>query len=122
MGWSFIPLTIIYSTPHNKLRWLRGLFLTRLIDWQWCKVPVNTPPSGVLTPDALLTAVRVNEPVIGMELKKELKMLDTPRAIISCVASTVLPLAETQADCWEIARDKHIKSDEEAFFIISKPK
>jgi hypothetical protein len=48
---------------------------------------------GVLTPEALLTAVLVKDPVFGKDWKKEPKMLLKPRAIISCVASIVLPFA-----------------------------
>jgi len=56
-------------------------------------VPVNIPPNGVLTPDAWLTAVRVKDPVTGIERTNDPKMLQIPRAIISCVASKHLPFA-----------------------------
>lgn len=52
------------------------------------------PPNCVLTPEALLTAVLVNEPVTGIELKKDPKILQIPNDSISCVASTLLPLAK----------------------------
>ena len=55
--------------------------------------PVNIPPNGVFTFDALFTAVLVNEPAVGIDLTKEPAMLQAPNAIISCVASKVLPLA-----------------------------
>lgn len=54
-------------------------------------VPVNIPPNGVLTPDASLTAVRVKDPVTGIERTNDPKILQIPRAIISCVASKGLP-------------------------------
>ena len=38
------------------------------------------PPRGVLTPDALLTAVRANDVVRGIDLTKELMKLQAPRA------------------------------------------
>lgn len=47
------------------------------------KVPVITPPIGVLTPDALLTAVRVKLPVTGIDLTKLPNMLQSPSANIS---------------------------------------
>lgn len=52
------------------------------------------PPKGVTTPEELFTAVLVNDPVMGIELNSDPKMLDKPTAIISCVASTVFPLAK----------------------------
>lgn len=58
------------------------------------KPPVNKPPNVVRTPLALLTVVRVNEPVVGIEWKNELSKLHIPNANISCVASIVLPLAK----------------------------
>ena len=51
------------------------------------------PPSGVLTPELLLTAVLLNDPVTGMEEKKEPTKLQMPSAIISCVASIRCPSA-----------------------------
>lgn len=45
--------------------------------------PVITPPIGVFTPDALLTAVRVKLPVTGIDLTKLLHMLQSPSASIS---------------------------------------
>jgi len=57
---------------------------------------VYKPPIGVLTPDALFTAVLVNEPVFGNDWNIEPRMLLNPRAIISCVASIVFPLAENK--------------------------
>lgn len=44
---------------------------------------VKIPASGVLTPEALLTAVLVKEPVMGIERTNELKMLHRPKANIS---------------------------------------
>lgn len=57
------------------------------------KHPVKIPPSVVLTPLALLTAVRVNEPVTGIDWKNDPNKLHRPSASISCVASIVRPLA-----------------------------
>lgn len=57
-------------------------------------IPVKMPPIGVRTPLALFTAVRVNEPVDGMDWTNEPNILHRPSANISCVASTVFPLAE----------------------------
>lgn len=57
-------------------------------------LPVNIPPNGVLTPEAWLTAVRVKDPVTGIERTNDPKILQTPRAIISCVASKDLPFAK----------------------------
>lgn len=51
-------------------------------------------PIGVLTPDALFTALRLSEPVPGKPCANELAMFETPIAMSSCVASTGLPLAE----------------------------
>lgn len=55
--------------------------------------PVTIPPSVVRTPLALLTAVRVNEPVTGIDWKNAPTKLHRPSANISCVASIVLPFA-----------------------------
>jgi len=41
------------------------------------------PLIGVLTPDALLTAVRVKLPVVGIDLTKLPNMLQSPSASIS---------------------------------------
>ena len=57
--------------------------------------PVMAPPSGVLTPDPLFTAVRANDAVRGIDLTKEPMKLQAPRAKSTCVASTDLPFAET---------------------------
>lgn len=57
------------------------------------KIPVKMPPAGVRTPDALLTAVLVNDPVTGIERTNEPAILHRPKAIISWVASTAFPLA-----------------------------
>ena len=43
-----------------------------------------------------MTAVLENDPVVGMEEKKEPKMLQMPRATISWLASTVLPPAKME--------------------------
>lgn len=58
--------------------------------------PVKRPPSVVCTPLALLTAVRVNDPVVGIDSTNEPIILHTPSAIISCVASTDLPFAVSE--------------------------
>lgn len=58
--------------------------------------PVIIPPNVVRTPLALLTAVRVNDPVTGIDWKNEPTRLHIPSANISCVASMVLPLAVWQ--------------------------
>lgn len=63
---------------------------------------MKRPPAGVRTPDALFTAVRVKEPVTGMERTKEPIILPIPKAIISCVASTAFPLAERKLICQNI--------------------
>lgn len=55
--------------------------------------PVTMPPSVVRTPLALLTAVRVNEPVTGIDWKNDPNKLHIPNANISCVESIVRPLA-----------------------------
>lgn len=55
--------------------------------------PVTIPPSVVRTPLALLTAVRVNEPVTGIDWKNAPTKLHKPSASISCVASIVFPFA-----------------------------
>lgn len=55
--------------------------------------PVIIPPNVVRTPLALLTAVRVNEPVTGIDWKNDPTRLHNPSANISCVASIVLPFA-----------------------------
>lgn len=52
------------------------------------------PPNVVRTPLALLIAVRVNDPVTGIDWKNDPTILHKPSANISCVASTVFPLAE----------------------------
>lgn len=57
------------------------------------RTPVTIPPSVVRTPLALLTAVRVNEPVTGIDCTNAPTKLHIPSANISCVASIVLPLA-----------------------------
>lgn len=55
--------------------------------------PVITPHVVVLAPDALLRAVLVKEPVMGIEETNELTILQSPKAITSCVASRGRPLA-----------------------------
>lgn len=45
--------------------------------------PVNIPPIGVLTPEALFTAVLVKLPAVGIDLAKLPNTLHKPRAIIS---------------------------------------
>lgn len=55
--------------------------------------PVRMPPNGVRTPLALLTAVRVNEPVTGIARTNEPNMLQHPNAISSWVASMERPFA-----------------------------
>lgn len=57
------------------------------------KIPVKRPPIGVRTPEALLTAPRLREPVPGYPWTNELTIFDVPIANNSCVASTDLPLA-----------------------------
>lgn len=57
-------------------------------------VPVTMPPNGVRTPLASLIAVRVNDPVTGIDRTHDPNILQHPIAIISCVASTVFPLAK----------------------------
>jgi len=57
------------------------------------RLPVIMPLIGVLTPDALLTAVRVKLPVVGIDLTKLPNMLQSPSASISWLASRVFPLA-----------------------------
>lgn len=65
-----------------------------MIQLSFTHVPVNIPPNGVTTPDAWLTAVRVKDPVTGIERTNDPKILQIPRAIISWVASKDLPFAE----------------------------
>jgi hypothetical protein len=43
-------------------------------------LPVIRPPRGVLTPDALFTAVRENDPAVGKDRTNEPKMLEKPSA------------------------------------------
>lgn len=50
-------------------------------------------PSGVRTPLALLTALRLNDPVPGNPCAKEFTTFATPIAINSCEASTGFPFA-----------------------------
>lgn len=56
-------------------------------------LPVKIPPKGVLTPEAWFTAVRVNDPVTGIDLTKDPIILHNPSANISCVASNDFPFA-----------------------------
>lgn len=46
-------------------------------------IPVAMPPNGVLTALASLTAVRVKDPVNGIDETNDPNMLQQPRAIIS---------------------------------------
>lgn len=55
---------------------------------------VKTPPNVVTTPEALFRAVRVKDPVVLIDLMKEPPILQQPKAINSCVASTDFPFAE----------------------------
>lgn len=51
-------------------------------------------------PLAFDTADLVNAPHVGIDLKKDPSTLHIPRAIISCVASTILPDAvEDEIHC-----------------------
>uniref|UniRef100_A0A6B0U4T5 Uncharacterized protein n=1 Tax=Ixodes ricinus TaxID=34613 RepID=A0A6B0U4T5_IXORI len=68
--------------------------------------PVKTPPIGVRTPLLLLMAVLEKLPVPGYALTKDPIRLQMPIAIISCVESKVLPLANAFA----IATDSRIDS------------
>ena len=56
-------------------------------------VPVYSPLIGVLTPLAALTADLEKELVMGIDWKKELKMLQTPRVNMFMLACTGLPPA-----------------------------
>lgn len=78
--------------------------------------PVTAPPRVVFTPLELLMAERVNEPVIGIEETKAFKTLHRPTAIISCEASTILPLAETTKSVKTI---DYIFSDLQKAFAIA---
>lgn len=51
------------------------------------------PPKGVLTPEALFTALLEKDPVTGIEWKNEPTTLHNPRVSISCVASSRIPRA-----------------------------
>lgn len=51
------------------------------------------PPKGVLTPEALFTALLEKDPATGIEWKNEPITLHSPRANISCVASRGIPRA-----------------------------
>jgi len=57
---------------------------------------VYTPPNVVFTPLALFTAPRDNAPDMGMDPTNDDIKLHAPSASISCVASTVLPSAESK--------------------------
>lgn len=72
------------------------------------KHPVTMPPSVVRTPLALLTAVRVNEPVTGIDCTNDPTKLHNPSANISWVASIVLPLAAWNK--WKMALVKWEKN------------
>jgi len=48
---------------------------------------------GVLTPLAAWTELRPNDDVIGIDPKKDPNIFAIPKAIISCEASTLFPLA-----------------------------
>ena len=59
---------------------------------------MKIPPKVVRTPDAELTAVLENEPVVGIEDTKEPITLQIPRAIISWLASIGFPPAAEKRD------------------------
>lgn len=50
----------------------------------------------VWTPLAWLRALRVNAPHVGIDIMNDPAMLHMPKANISCVASTIPPLAKAQ--------------------------
>lgn len=57
------------------------------------KIDVKILAKGVFTPELLLIALLVKDPVIGTDRKNDPKILPRPRVKISWVASTDLPFA-----------------------------
>jgi len=56
-------------------------------------LPEYKPAIGVCIPLALLTALRVNAPVVGIDKTKLPNMLQRPSVSISCVALTGASIA-----------------------------
>lgn len=92
------PLTIKATAQHRiEASVARGIKLkygVRRLRASKMMVPVYSPANGVLIPLAWLTADLVKAPQVGMDLKKDPKMLHKPRATISWVASSILPVAK----------------------------
>lgn len=65
-------------------------------------IPAYNPFKGVRTPLALFTADLENAPVVGRACTNEPKMLQKPRAIISCEASTIVPEAKINTICYKV--------------------
>jgi len=72
-------------------------------------LPEYRPAIGVCTPLALLTALRVNAPVVGSDDTKLPTMLERPRANISCVALMEVPNAIRSINCYEILSTRLVK-------------
>lgn len=61
------------------------------------------PANGVRTPLASLTADRENAPQVGIDWTNDPKILQIPKAIISCEASTTFPVAmdNERSNTWQ---------------------
>lgn len=85
-------IAFFYILPESLILFL--YWLSKLCFETNCSyLPVKAPPRVVSTPLALLTAVLVKEPVVGMDMKNDPSRLHVPSANISWVASTVRPFA-----------------------------
>lgn len=102
---SNIKIIAVMITPASVAFGINWNVTVKKLSAKITNVPVNTPPKGVCTPDALFIAVRVNDPVVGIDRKNDPQIFDIPNAIISWVASTLFPFARMKKKHYPLIND-----------------